>query len=163
MNFELPDILKVIGPAASIIFAAWIFMGFLQARYDAAVGRFRSLIGDYRDGDLSEDRRTNIREIVAAYRRRCRLMNTACIVGLVSAILLLLGLMAGELSVIFPRSDIFKYAGASSAFLGFCLVIAAAVLVIIESLGSQRQLDNECGDIPGLSGPRPPPRKEGAD
>jgi hypothetical protein len=38
---ELSDVLKAIGPAASIIFAAWIFMGFLQQRYDAAVSRYR--------------------------------------------------------------------------------------------------------------------------
>ena len=35
MNFELSDVLKAIGPAASIIFAAWIFTGFLQQRAPA--------------------------------------------------------------------------------------------------------------------------------
>jgi hypothetical protein len=37
---DLNEILKNIGPSAAIIFAAWIFMGFLQQRYDAAIDRF---------------------------------------------------------------------------------------------------------------------------
>jgi hypothetical protein len=44
MTFELKDILTAIGPNASIVFAAWIFMGFLQQRYSVALERYGSLI-----------------------------------------------------------------------------------------------------------------------
>jgi hypothetical protein len=57
MDFELKDVLGAIGPSASIVFAAWIFMGFLQQRYTAAYERYRSLIEDYRNGRLSLERR----------------------------------------------------------------------------------------------------------
>ncbi len=42
MNFDLAKVLTTVGPAASIIFAAWIFVAFLQTRYDAAVDRYEN-------------------------------------------------------------------------------------------------------------------------
>jgi hypothetical protein len=65
---ELPDVQKAIGPAASIILAAWIFMGFLQQRYDAAVSRYRQAINDFRFGNHASDRRDNIRDQIFAVR-----------------------------------------------------------------------------------------------
>ena len=44
MDFDLSNVLKAIGPTASIVFAAWIFMGFLQQRYDTAVARYQDMI-----------------------------------------------------------------------------------------------------------------------
>jgi hypothetical protein len=152
MNFEIADILKLIGPSASIVFAAWIFMGFLQQRYDAAIERYRSLIGECRtEGGVSDARRNNIREQLATYQRRCRLMNSACNIGLVSAILLILTLIAGELDVIVVGVPIFKYVSAVAALAGFILVIAAAVLVLMESAISRRQLDWELLDVADLA------------
>jgi hypothetical protein len=152
MSFEIADVLKLIGPSASIVFAAWIFMGFLQQRYDAAVERYRSMIGECRtESGVSDARRRNIREQLATYQRRCRLMNAACNVGLVSAILLILSLITGELDVIFTSVTLFKDASALASLAGFVLVIAAAVLVLIESAISRRQLDWEVMDIPGLA------------
>jgi hypothetical protein len=139
-------------PSASIVFAAWIFMGFLQQRYDAAVERYRSMIGECRtQSGVSDARRRNIREQLATYQRRCRLMNAACNVGLLSAILLILSLIAGELDVIFTGITLFKDASALASLAGFMFVIAAAVLVLIESAISRRQLDWEVMDIPGLA------------
>jgi hypothetical protein len=152
MSFEIADVLKLIGPSASIVFAAWIFMGFLQQRYDAAVERYRSMVGECRtESGVSDARRRNIREQLATYQRRCRLMNAACNVGLLSAILLILTLIAGELDVIFAGITLFKNASALASLAGFALVIAAAVLVLIESSISRRQLDWEVMDIPGLA------------
>jgi hypothetical protein len=78
-------------------------------------------------------------------------MNAACNVGLLSAILLILTLIGGELDVIFTGITLFKDASALASLAGFALVIAAAVLVLIESAISRRQLDWEVMDIPGLS------------
>src|SRR5438270_5276009 len=97
MNIDASNILKAIGPAASIIFAAWIFMGFLQQRYDAAVDRYREIVAQYREPDIGDTRRTNIRDAIAIYKHRCELMTTATIIGLVAAILLILTLITGEL------------------------------------------------------------------
>ena len=109
MSFAIADVLKLIGPSASIVFAAWIFMGFLQQRYDAALERYRSMIGECRTASgVSDARRRNIREQLATYQRRYRLMNAACNVGLLSAILLILTLIAGELDVIFTGITLFE-------------------------------------------------------
>jgi hypothetical protein len=102
MNVDLPNILKSIGPAASIVFAAWIFMGFLQQRYDAAIARYREMIEKCRSGDLSDDRRGNLKDQVLIYRKRCHLMSRANLAGLLAAILLIFTLMAGELDIVFP-------------------------------------------------------------
>src|SRR3978361_2255962 len=103
MNFDLENVLKVIGPAASIVFAAWIFMGFLQQRYDSAVERYRDMIEKCRNGELSDMRRDNIKDQVLAFRHRCDLMAYANLTGLFSAMLLILTLIVGELDIIFPN------------------------------------------------------------
>ena len=151
MEFTLPDLFKAIGPTASIIFAAWIFMGFLQSRYDAAVERYREMIGKFRDVDQTRDRRGNAKDQIMRYKRRCELMNYACVTGLISAIMLLLTLIAGALDVIAPGFAILKYISAGAALLGFTLVIAAAALVIVESVISFRQLSEELLDVPELA------------
>jgi hypothetical protein len=151
MTFELSEILKAIGPSASIIFAAWIFMGFLQQRYDAAINRYRQAISDFRTHEHQPERHDNIREQILLYRRRCELMNWACFGGLVAAILLIFTLVTGELDVIVPHSTILTIAGAVSAFIGFALVIACAGFVIADSLHTRSQLDAELLDVPDLA------------
>src|SRR3954447_19516310 len=101
---SLTEILKTVGPSAAIIFAAWIFMGFLQQRYDAAVERYRAIIAEFRSGGASPARCDNIREQVQIYKRRCVLMSYSSMLGLTAAILLLLTIMLGELVVIFPKA-----------------------------------------------------------
>jgi uncharacterized membrane protein YraQ (UPF0718 family) len=151
MSFALSDILKAIGPAASIIFAAWIFMGFLQQRYDAAVGRYRQSISDFRTGRHATDRQDNIREQILVFKHRCELMNYACQVGLLSAILLLLTLIAGGLDAIIPHSAALAVFGSVCAFAGLAMVIAGAVLVLMEASYAHRQLDAELLDVPELA------------
>jgi len=151
MTSELSNVLKAVGPAASIIFAAWIFMGFVQQRYDAAINRYRQAISDFRTHQHPPDRHDNIREQVLVYKRRCELMNYACLTGLVSAMFFLLTLVAGELDALFPNIALLAVTGSVSALGGFLLVIAGAILVIIESSYAQRQLDAELLDVPELA------------
>jgi Protein of unknown function (DUF2721) len=151
MNFALSDVLRAMGPTASIIFAAWIFMGFLQQRYDAAVSRYRESISDFRTGRHAADRRDNIREQILVFKRRCELMNYACQVGLASAILLLLTVVAGGIDAIIPESAGLAVFGSVCAFGGFILVIAGSVLVLMESSYAYRQLDAELLDVPELA------------
>ena len=67
-DVQLNAVLKAIGPNASIIFAAWIFMGFLQQRNDAATDRYRSAVGDYRSEVHEGDRTSNLKRQVLSYR-----------------------------------------------------------------------------------------------
>jgi hypothetical protein len=151
MNFDLSNILKTIGPAASIVFAAWIFVGFLQQRYDAAIERYRTMISQYRDSELPDTRRTNVRDAILIYKRRCELMNYANMVAISSAIFLILTLIIGALAIIFPDSGWLKYLGAGSALMGFILVIVAAGIVMVESSIIRRQIDSELLDVPDLA------------
>ena len=151
MTIDLSNIFKVIGPAASIIFAAWIFMGFLQVRYDAAVDRYRALVGQYRDGNDENDRRNNLRSSILIYKKRCEIMNIASVIGLVSAIVLIAALIVGELAIIFAKVQFLKYVSALAALIGLSLVIAASAIVLYESLIIHRQLESELLDVPELA------------
>ncbi|WP_189338507.1 DUF2721 domain-containing protein [Sphingobium sp. SCG-1] len=123
-------------------------MGFLQQRYDNASDRYRATVGNFRSGDHSGERADNLKDQVLVYRRRCKMMGWATTVGLVAAILLILALIFGALEVIVPKVPVIAYAGIASTIGGFALVIAAAVIVIIEGRVVHRQIDAELRDVP---------------
>lgn len=151
MHLDLPNILRSVGPAASIVFAAWIFMGFLQQRYDAAISRYRESVNECRSTGLSDSRASNVKDQVLIYRRRCDLMSRANLIGPISAILLILSLIGGELDIIFPNTMILASLGAASALAGFALVIVAAAIVVWEGRITRRQIDSEFLDIEDLA------------
>lgn len=148
---QLSDVLKAIGPNAAIIFAAWIFMGFLQQRYDGALDRYRRAVGDYRSNEHDASRADNLKHQVLAYRRRCRLMSQATLVGLVAAILLIISLIFGVLDVLLPRTAIIIACGTVTAVAGFILVIVATIIVILEGRIVRRQIDDELRDVADLA------------
>jgi hypothetical protein len=71
---QLSEVLKAIGPNALIVFAAWIFVGFLQQRYDAAIDRYRAAVGDHRSETHNDSRGAHLKDQLLKYRYRCRLM-----------------------------------------------------------------------------------------
>lgn len=144
---QLSDILKAVGPNASIVFAAWIFMGFLQQRNEGAIGRYKQAVGDYRSNKHDGDRADNLKAQVLAYRQRCRLMSQASLVGLVAAILLISSLIFGALDVILPNTAAITVCGIVTSIGGFVLVIVAAIIVIIEGRIVERQIDDELRDV----------------
>ena len=148
---QLGEVLKAIGPNASIVFAAWIFMGFLQQRNDAAIDRYRQAVGDFRSNKHEANRSDNLRSQVLAYRRRCRLMSRATFVGLVAAILLISSLVFGALDVIVPKSATITVFGSVTAIVGFILVIIAAFIVIAGGRVVERQIDDELRDVSNLA------------
>lgn len=151
MGLDLANVLKVIGPAASLIFAAWIFVGFLQTRYDAAVDRYGEMIEKYRGGEGSGARKANMADEIVHYKRRCILMSRAIGCGLVSAILLIFTLVCGGIALAFPALPGLKFISAGSAMLGMLLVIAGTVIVILEGRIIYRQIDSELLDVPDLA------------
>jgi hypothetical protein len=148
---QLSEVLKAIGPNASIVFAAWIFMGFLQQRYDNALDRYRAAVGDYRSADHDDDRAENLKDQVLIFRHRCSLMGRATLIGLLAAILLIAALIFGALDVLVPRSPAIGWSGTLCAIAGFLLVIVAAAIVIAEGRIVDRQLDDELRDVPDLT------------
>ena len=150
MHFQLSDVLKAIGPTASIIFAAWIFLSFLQSRYDAALARYRELLGEHRKGEDAERAGSAKREI-EVYARRCTIMSWAVTLGLVSAILFLVTLIGGALDVIFPRTAAITLIASTTGVAGFTLVIVAAGFVIVDNIGAPGQIRQELDGAPGVS------------
>jgi hypothetical protein len=148
---QLGDVLKATGPNAAIVFAAWIFMGFLQQRYDSAIDRYRGGVGDYRSADHEQSRSENLKEQVLSYRHRCELMSWATLVGLIAAILLISALIFGALDAIIPDTPVIAWLGIATTIGGFALVVVAAAIVIAESRIVHRQLDQEVRDVPELS------------
>jgi hypothetical protein len=151
MSFQLSDVLKAIGPTASIIFAAWIFLSFLEARYDAAVDRYRELIAAYRKGEGEGDRAETAKRQIEVYARRCTIMTHAVTLGLVAAILFLAVLITGALDVVIPHNPAIAVVGTTAGVGGFILVIVAAALVIVDNVGTPGQLREELKDVPEVS------------
>lgn len=151
MNLDLAKLLTTVGPAASIIFAAWIFVGFLQTRYDAAVERYRDLIEKFRTSELSGSRKANMRDEILHYKRRCELMNQATGYGLLSAMLLISTMIFGGLAIVFQGVVLLKILSMATALLGFLLVIVGAGIVIMEGRIIRRQIQSELLDIPDLA------------
>lgn len=148
MPFQLSDVLKAIGPNASLIFAAWIFLSFLQARYDAAIDRYRSLVAESRTGD-QDGSSDDAKQEIEIYVRRCAVMSHAVTLGLVSAVLFLLALICGGLDVVFPNAAPIVLIGTIAGILGLALVIVAAVLVVYDNAGTRTQIRQE---LRGASG-----------
>ena len=151
MAFHLGDVLKAVGGSAAIIFAAWIFLSFLQTRYDAAVDRYRELIDTHRKREHGQERGEAIKREVEVYARRCTLMSRAVTTGLCSAVLFLITLIGGALDVIIPKNPVITLVSTAASILGFALVIVAAALVMVDNFGATRQLRQELRDIDDIS------------
>jgi hypothetical protein len=151
MDFSTKDLLQALGPTASLIFAAWIYMTFLQQRYLSAFSTYRALLDGYREDGASEERRSSIRNQIMQYKKRCQLMRIATNVGLSAAILLILTLICAAVDVMFPNIIWLKLAISFCAIAGLLLVIVGAVLVIKENSVIQNALDSEIEDIPELN------------
>lgn len=151
MGFQLKDFLAAIGPSTGLIFASWIFMGFLQQRYVSAFERYRILLKDVREDHITKDRMNNIKDQALVYKKRCELMKLSTNLGLIAAMFLIVTLMTGGLDVIYPHVALLQLLCTGATFIGLLLVIAAAVLVVWENNLVQRALDSEVLDIPELA------------
>jgi hypothetical protein len=151
MQNQLSLILQVVGPASSIIFAAWIFMGFLQQRFDAAVERYRTVVGRFRTRQDGDTPLGNMKQQALIYRRRCSIMSVAMVTGLVAAILLISTLIIGEFAFLFPGGSVLQVCGIATLFLGFLLVIASALCVMAESYLVHAEVSAEILDDPELA------------
>ena len=150
MDFELKDLLDAIGPTASLIFAAWIFLSFLQARYSSAYDRYRGLIEKYRAGIDKTKERQSVLDQVILYRARVEQMRRATNIGVIAAIFLIATLVAAGLHVITGELPVFKYLSAACAFIGLILVAAAATYVLRENSSIREGMESEPSDVPDL-------------
>lgn len=146
----MDDVLKAIGQPASLIFAAWIFLSYLQQRYSGAFNMYRSLVDAYRHGEPQDVRHTALRAQVQAYRTRCDWMRWATNLGIVSAICFMVALLSGLVEVLAPGHELTTWVGTTASATGLSLVIVAAALTFAENTLSARALDDEVQDIDAL-------------
>lgn len=153
MSFELKDVLSAVGPAASLVFAAWIFLQLLNSRYVSSYDRYRTLTGEYRemqDDNWDDARRNSVREQILLYKKRCEQMRLALNMGLIAAMLVILGLITGAIQIAFTQLTFLKPVSLGCIVLGLGMVLPAAIIVLIENLEVKAALDSELEDIPDV-------------
>jgi hypothetical protein len=152
MNFELKDVIQAVGPNASLVFASWIFMSFLESRYSNAYTLYRKMIDDLRENKAEGARRKTIYDEIVVYRQRLNRMRLATNLGLYAAILLLGTLILSGLNVVFGSPAFLKYIGVVSVVVGLALIMWSASLVIIENKMLKMPLDRDGDDLDELRG-----------
>jgi len=150
-SYSLKDVLEAVGPTASLIFAAWIFLSFLQQRYTTAYELYRSLIDEYRQGNLHDQRKRSVRDQILMYKQRCEQMRLATNIGVIAAMLLISTLITAAIYTVFPEAMVLKHVSTACAIIGLLLVICAAVVVVRENLKLQQVIDSELTDLPDLA------------
>jgi Mn2+/Fe2+ NRAMP family transporter len=161
-GFELKDLLQALGPTASLIFAAWIFLSFLQTRYTAAYERYRALIDEFRQHGNRDRRRESLHEQILEYKLRCEQMRRATNLGVIAAIALIAVLFFSALNVMNPNLAVLKYLVAACALAGLLLVIWAAAIVIKENSRLQLIIDSDLSDVAELREGAADPQRVGA-
>jgi hypothetical protein len=149
MDFQMKDLMGAIGPHAALVFAAWIYLSFLQQRYVSAFENYRKLVAEFRAG-AKDGRAQNLQDQVRVYRRRCAQMRWATNLGIVSALCLLVTLLSSVLDVLMPQQPAIRLVAAVSVIAGLVLVMAAAFLVLFENSATKVVLDQEVSDLPDL-------------
>jgi hypothetical protein len=149
MEFELKDVLAAVGPNAGLVFASWMFMHLLQARYTSAYDRYRQLIDNFRQG-VDGKRRETVRDEITLYRQRVEYMRKATDCGLYAAMLLIGTLIVGVIDAIFKGMPFLKYMGTATTVVGLGMVIWAAILVVRENKLIKMPIDREMEDMPEL-------------
>jgi hypothetical protein len=150
LDFELKDLLDAIGPNATLIFAAWIFLTVLQSRYTSAYDRYRALVSTFRDGNPQGARRQSLVDQVALYKKRCEEMRFATNLGIYSAVLLIGGLIVAGVNVIAGDKAILKVIAAAALLAGLAAVIWAALTMLRENYQIQEAIEKEPSDVEGL-------------
>ncbi len=157
-GFPLKDLLQAVGPTASLIFAAWIFLSFLQQRYMGAYEHYRQLLAEFRSHEQRDRRRDSLGEQILEYKRRCEQMRWATQIGVLAAIFLISSIVFAALSSMEPQFTATKYLCAACAIVGLLMVIWAAILVLMENARLQVIIDSDLSDVPDL---REPARRQG--
>ena len=146
---DVKSFLTAVGPTASLIFAAWIFLSFLQQRYGTAYNLYRELIAEYREPDKDARRRETLRFQILEYKHRCEQMRISTQLGVVGAILLIIAVMSGGIDTLADQTWLFMLC-VVTGLLGLAVVIGAALLVLRENFRLQMIIDSEISEHPEL-------------
>lgn len=124
--FQLQQVPAAVGPGASIVVAATIFLAYLQSHYSTAFHFYWPLVQHGRDHGVEDTRGRDVRAPVLLIKQHFELMRLATTLGLVAMILLIATLISGTVTAVLPSAQALNVIGALTAVAGFALVIAAA-------------------------------------
>ncbi len=146
-DYKLTDLLSSAGATIGVIIAGTIFLQFMSAKYMDLAGRYRTLTGEYRQGNSAEGRHGMLQAQIRAFRSRLHLMNNASWIAGVSLLCFLVAVLVGGLSMVYPPVRALKAVGSIGLFIGLVLMAAAVVLQITESVLARHEIGEEAGDL----------------
>lgn len=77
MDINIKDAAQNANGTATLFLATSFFLQIVSTRFTAIFDRYHMIAGDYRDRELSEERRTALRDQIKAYRERSRALKLA--------------------------------------------------------------------------------------
>ena len=150
VDYKLHDLLGVAGATVGFILAGAILMGGFNAKYVHLFERYRGLTGEFRQHAAPDPRRGSLRDQIANYRRRIRVINIASVCVGFAMLLFLLTVAVASLSVIYPAVMKLRLVGSIGVIGGLSLGGLGVALDIVETLLSRGVIVEEVSDIPNL-------------
>src|SRR4051794_28902861 len=102
-DYSLTNLLGAAGATIGIIIVGTIFLQFMSTKAIELTGRYRDLTSEYRGIGENEARHGRLQTQIRLYRRRLQLMTYASCLASLAMLCLLSAMLAGGLSVLFPK------------------------------------------------------------
>jgi hypothetical protein len=146
-DYKLTDLLSSAGATIGIIIAGTIFLQFINTKYLDLSGRYRDLTSEYRGVPGEHGRHAPLRALIQRYRRRLVVLNRASWLAAVALLSLLIAVLIGGLSMLYPPIVAFKTAGTFSLMAGLLLIAVAVFLNLMESIMARQEIGDEIADL----------------
>ncbi|MDB5390010.1 MAG: conserved rane protein of unknown function, partial [Planctomycetaceae bacterium] len=128
MKLDLKLILDTAGPTATLVFASWIFLQYLNQRFADASLRYRELLSEFREHSDHDVRHRSLQEQILRYRTRCGRLGRATGLGLFAAFFLLATLLLCITSMASHQPLILSLASLICSVIGITLLIVSVAL-----------------------------------
>lgn len=146
-EYKLTDLLSTAGATIGIIIAGTIFLQFINTKYLDLSGRYRELASEYRGVPGEHGRHAPLRSLIQRYRRRLVLLNRASWISAVALLCLLVAVLLGGLSILFPPIVALRAAGTFGLMLGLLLIAIAVFMNLMESIMARAEIGDEIADL----------------
>ncbi len=146
-RYKLTDLLSAAGATIGIIIAGTIFLQFINTKYLDLSGRYRELASEYRGVPGEHGRHGPLRSLIQRYRRRLILLNRASWISAVALLCLLVAVLLGGLSILFPPIVAFRAGGTFGLMLGLLLIGIAVFMNLMESILARSEIGDEIADL----------------
>ncbi|MBY0230629.1 MAG: DUF2721 domain-containing protein [Gemmataceae bacterium] len=146
-DFKLTDLLGSAGATIGVIIAGTIFLQFMSSRFMELAGQHRELTKEYRGRKGDEARHGPLNDQIRQYQRRMRLINRAAQLAGLALLLLILAVLCGGASMLWPESQAILWTGAAALPAGLLLIACALVLHLVENAAASAEAGEEAADL----------------